>query len=403
MKIEKSDRRLLIWAGVFILLVIVALALVTEDQEESSVPSTYSAQSKGAKAAFLLLKDAGYDVDRWEQSPDKLPEEPAHTVLVLASPFRTASRDERNAIQTYLSRGGKVLATGPGASFYLPQAEVDYEPLPSPSWREYQPQLLTPLTRGGPIQMSPTAYWNGSAIGSLANYADEGRPIVVSYKVGRGEAIWWGASTPLTNAAIAKSGNLALLLNSLGPPGDVHVFWDEYFHGYRSSLSGYMGTMPIKYGLLQCALIFLALIFTFSRRNGPIHPLPQPSRLSPLEFVHTLGKLYRRANAVHSVLAIPYARFRALAARQLGISQDVPAPELARSVQNRLRYKNDEFAELLQQIENALQSPSLSEVFALDLVQKLSRHMQNLRMIPMERQETNLHADRVTGAHARTN
>jgi Domain of unknown function (DUF4350) len=403
MKIEKSDRRLLIWAGVFMLLVIVALAFVTEDEEESSVPSTYSAQSKGAKAAFLLLQDAGYNVERWEQSPTDLPEDPAHTVLVLASPFRTASPDERNAIQTYLSRGGKVLATGFGVSFSLPQADVDYERLPAPAWKEYQPQLLTTLTRGGAIQMSPAAYWSGPAIGSLAHYADEGRPIVVSYKVGRGEVIWWGASTPLTNAAIGKSGNLALLLNSLGAPSEVHIFWDEYFHGYRSSMSGYLKTPPILYGLLQCALVFLALIFTFSRRNGPIHPLPEPSRLSPLEFVHTLGKLYRRANAVHSALAIPYARFRALAARQLGISQDVPAAELARSVQNRLRYKDDEFAELLQQIENALHGPSLSEVYALDLVQKLNRHMQNLRMIPTERQETNLHADRLTGAHARTN
>src|SRR5262245_53532397 len=273
MKIEKSDRHLLIGAGVFMLLVIVALAFVPEDEEESSVPSTYSAQSKGAKAAFLLLHDAGYNVERWEQSPVDLPEDPAQTVLVLAAPFRTASREEKNAVQTYLSRGGRVLATGLSASFYLPQADVDREALPAPAWKEYQPQLLTPLTRGGAIQMAPTGYWSGSAIGSLAHYADDGRPIVVSYKVGRGEVIWWGASTPLTNAAISKSGNLALLLNSLGQPGEVHVFWDEYFHGYRSSVSSYLKTPPILYGLLQCALVFLALIFTFSRRNGPIHPL----------------------------------------------------------------------------------------------------------------------------------
>ena len=403
MKIEKSDRRLLIWAGVFMLLVVVALAFVSQDEEESAVPSTYSAQSKGAKAAFLLLQEAGYKVERWEQSPAELPADPGHTVLVLASPFRSPSRDDKNSLQTYVSRGGKILATGPYASFYLPQAEIDFEALAAPSWKEYQPQLLTPLTRGGAIQMSPSAYWKGPSTGSLAHYADDGRPIVVSYKVGRGEVIWWGANTPLTNAAIAKSGNMALLLNSLGEPGEVRVLWDEYFHGYRSSLSGYMGTPPIRYGLLQCALVFLALLFTFSRRNGPIHPLPQPSRLSPLEFVHTLGKLYRRANAVHSALAIPYARFRAIAARQLGINPDVPAADLARTVANRLRYQDDSFAELLQQIENALHSPELSEKFALDLVQQLNRHMQKLKMNPLERQETNLHADRVPGAHARTN
>jgi type II secretory pathway component PulM len=62
MSIDKSDRKLLIWAGVFMVLVVVALAVVSPDEEESGVPSTYSAQARGAKAAFLLLQDAGYKV-----------------------------------------------------------------------------------------------------------------------------------------------------------------------------------------------------------------------------------------------------------------------------------------------------------------------------------------------------
>jgi hypothetical protein len=403
MSIDKSDRKLLIWAGVFMVLVIVALAVLSPDEDESSIPSTYSAQAKGTKAAFLLLQETGYRVERWEQSPNELPENPAHTVLVLASPFRAPLPEEKTALQNYLNRGGKILATGANAAFYLPNAEADPEVLPSPGWKEYAPQLLSPLTRGGKIQMSPAAYWKGPATSSLAHYADDGRPIVVSYKVGRGEVIWWGANTPLTNAAIAKSGNLALLLNSLGESSEVQVLWDEYFHGASRSAGAYIGDPPLKYGLLQGLLIFLALIFTFSRRNGPIHPLPQASRLSPLEFVHTLGKLYRRANAVHSALAVPYARFRTLATRQLGINADVPAADLARAVKNRLRYKDDSLAELLRQIEGALHAPELAETFALDLVQQLSVYTQNLKLISKDRQETNLHAERVPGAHARTN
>jgi hypothetical protein len=403
MSIDKSDRKLLIWAGVFMVLVVVALAVVSPDEDESAVPSTYSAQARGAKAAFLLLQDAGYKVERWEQSPSQLPEDPAHTVLVLASPFRSPLPEEKTALQNYLNRGGKILATGANASFYLPHAETDAEMLPAPSWKEYQPQMLTPLTRGGTIQMSPTAYWKGPSTASLAHYVDDGRPIVVSYKVGLGEVIWWGANTPLTNAAISKAGNLALLLNSLGEANEVHVFWDEYFHGASRPLSAYMGDPPLRYGLLLGFLIFLALIFTFSRRNGPIHPLPEPSRLSPLEFVHTLGKLYRRANAVHSALAIPYARFRTLATRQLGIHTDIPAADLAHAVKNRLRYKDDSLANLLQQIENALHAPELAEPYALNLAQQLSFHTRNLKLISTQRQETNLHAERVPGAHARTN
>jgi uncharacterized protein DUF4350 len=403
MKIEKSDRRLLMRMGIVLLPLIIALSFLSQEEEESVVPSTYSAQSRGAKAAFLLLQQIGYKVERWEQSPGKLPDEPAPTVLVLAGPFRPPSPEEKNALQKFLSRGGKIVITGSAPWMYLPQAEVEREPLPAPAWKEYQPQLLTPLTRGGAIRMSPTAYWKSRSTVFLPHYADEGRPIIVSYKIGKGEVIWWGATTPLTNAAISQSGNLALLLNSLGPPGDVHVLWDEYFHGYSQSFSGYLAQRPIRYGLLQCLLLFVALIFTFSRRNGPIHPLYQPSRLSPLEFVHTLGKLYQRAGVTHSALQVPYARFRMLATRQLGIAADIAAPELARALKLRLRYTDDRLAELLQEIESALYAPELSEAHALELVQRLSLHTQNLKLISPERQETIPHADSVPRAYARTN
>jgi len=403
MKIEKSDRRLLTWAALLLLPVIVMLAFLSQEDEESFVPSTYSAQSRGAKAAYLLLEDLGYRVERWEQSPTELPAEAANTVLVLASPSRFPTPQQKNALQLYLSHGGKVLASGPYAWFFLPQADTEYESMPSPSWREYQPQLLTPLTRGGAIQMSPGAYWKDPSTTVLVHYADEARPIVVSYKVGSGEVIWWAASTPLTNAGINKSGNLALLLNSLGSPADVQVLWDEYFHGYQSSFfKGYLFEKPVIFGALQCALIFIALIFTFSRRNGPVHPLPEPSRLSPLEFVHTLGRLYHRAHAAHSALAVPYARFRAIATRQLGISPDVPAPELARALTGRLRRPDTKLDELLEQIENALRSPELSEKRALELAQQLALRTQDLQLIPLATQETTTHADSLAGAHART-
>src|SRR5262249_30447342 len=120
------------------------------------------------------------------------------------------------------------------------------------------------------------------------------------------------------------------------------------------------------------------------------------------EFVYTLGKLYRRAKATHSALEVPYARFRMLATRQLGIAPEVPAADLARAVKNRMRYKDDDLADLLQQVEAALRNPELSEAWALELAQRLSRYTQNLKLIPSQ-QETISHADSVAGAFARTN
>src|SRR5258708_17649213 len=121
--------------------------------------------------------------------------------------------------------------------------------------------------------------------------------MVVSYKVGKGEVIWWAATRPLTNIGIQESGNLALLLGSLGDNKNVRILWDEYFHGYQRSLLAYVWEPPLLFGLLQFGFTGLVLLLTFAKRNGPIRPLYEASRLTPLEFVHTLGGLYQRAKA----------------------------------------------------------------------------------------------------------
>src|SRR5258708_990637 len=102
MKMAKSDRRLMIWAGLILLPIIVALSLVPQDEQESRVPSTYSAQSPGAKAAFLLLQEQGYDAERWERPPWDLPTDAANTVLVLAYPTDYPTGEEKDALHRYL-------------------------------------------------------------------------------------------------------------------------------------------------------------------------------------------------------------------------------------------------------------------------------------------------------------
>ena len=382
MKLEKSDRRLLMWAALILLPIFVAVALSQPEEEESSIPSSYSTQRRGAKAAYLLLKEGGYNVERWEKAPGRLPIEAAHTALVLAGPFSPASPEDKAALQNYLNRGGRIVATSSSSEFYLPKADIEGEALPARLPNTYKPQLLSAITRGGDIKMSPTGYWARSSTSFLTHYADDGRPIVVTYKVGKGEVVWWAASTPLSNGNIRESGNLALLLNSLGDVQNTHIFWDEYFHGFRHTPGEYFSAASVKFAALQGALIMLALILTYSRRNGPIHPLVQTSRLSPLEFVETLGSLYRRANATRSALEIPYQRFRFLATRQLGLKSDVSAPDLAQALGSRFGYKDSQLGPLLQEIEKALYDSELKEARALDLVQQLSYHEQRLKLLP---------------------
>jgi len=381
LRLEKSDRRLLLYATAVLLPVLVATALSTATEQDSGIPSSYSAQPRGAKGAYLLLEELGYGVERWDRSPSMLPAEAANHTLVLALPLNSPSKEDKEALRMFLSRGGRIIATGFTSAQFLPDADTDYEPLVSPVGKEYQPQLLTSLTHGGAIRMAPGAYWKKASTDHLTHYADEGRPIVVSYRVGPGEVIWWASSMPLSNAQIAQTGNLSLLLNSLGDARSTHVYWDEYFHSDRKTFWSYFRTPPIILGLAQGGLVVLALLLTYSRRNGPIYPVNEPSRLSPLEFVETLGGLYRQAKATRVALEVPYLRFRTLATRQLGLKGDIASNDLARAIRTRLGYKDDSLQDLLQAIESALRDPELQEAKALGLAQELSLQTHRLQLI----------------------
>jgi hypothetical protein len=203
----------------------------------------------------------------------------------------------------------------------------------------------------------------------------------------------------MTNAGITAPGNLALLLNSIGDSKETRILWDEYFHGYRASLGSFIARSPLMFGFLQCVLLLGFVLLTFSRRSLPIHPAEDKSRLSPLEFVETLGGLYRRAKATHAALEVPYTRFRTIVSRRLALKPDIAADALAQAVRNRFGYKDESLPGLLRRIEAVLRQHEPDEKLVVSLTQELNRHMQNLKLF----EENVIHGERVPGAQARAN
>lgn len=385
LNLASSDRRLFLWVGAIAIPLIVVLAVFsTSEEDNDGPPSSYSTKSGGAKAAYMLLQELGYRVERWEDAPVNLPSPAEGSVLVLAGPMAPPEPQERAELRNYLDRGGKILICGAFPELYVPQADTDIEFLAPPAPVKYPPRGVTSLTRGGPIEMSPRAYWRKHSTEFMVHYVDGERPIVVSFKAGRGEVIWWASSFPLTNGGIGASGNLSLFLGSLGEAGKVRILWDEYFHGSRRTLGEYIGETPLKFGALQGLLVFLAVIMTYSRRNGPLRPAHETPRLSPLEFVQTLGNLYRRARAAGEALDVPYSRFRSLVTRRLGLPADAPADTLAAAIHGRLGYRDTELGPLLRRIEASLGRSDLSENQALEMAQKLNLHMRNLKLISQD-------------------
>jgi len=381
--IAASDRKIVMIGGTLLVVLLLASVLLAppEQQLKSPVPSTYSGQPAGAEAAYVLLSQLHYPVRRWEASPLDLGAVPDETLLVLAEPFQLPADNEKKVLNDFVENGGHVLFTGSNIRTYFPDASPKAVALPllpfdrTPAWNTFSPTLPNRLVHGAHrVTFDLQQYWGELKPAQLQLYGNANGATVVSWQIGDGEILWWTASTPFTNEGLLKDDNLTFFLNALrnwstGKP--YTIYWDEYFHGQRTSLWSYVGKTALAWGVLQFAFLALAILFTFSRRSGPTFVPPGGSRLSPLEFVDTLGGLYERAGAAGSAVAVSYQRLRSLLTRQLALPSTTTDAELALTAEQRLGWKDAGAPVLLQRAAEAIQAPKLKPREALDLVQKL--------------------------------
>jgi Domain of unknown function (DUF4350) len=376
--LDSGDRKLLIGAGVLLVVLLVATTIVSPRRASggpSQYPSSYSADWDGAKGAYLLLQDLGYHISRSEEAPteiDEGDEDAKSEVWIFAEPLQLPTAEEKSAILHFLLNGGRVVATGWAASRLLPQASQLRDGYAADENAKFPALLPSPLVRSAPeISMTPPDHWHPKSASQLVVYGDDNTAAVITYRVGKGQVIWWGASTPLTNAGLRESGNLAFLLNSVGPAEGIEVYWDEYFHGVHGSLWDYLGRTPVGWGALQFGIAFLAILATYSRRQGPICVPPKISRLSPLEFVETLGDLYSSAHAGSAAVRIAAQRLRFQLIRQFGLPANATNADLAHSAGKALRWDEADFSTTLARADRAAAAAKLPDAETLQIVQKI--------------------------------
>lgn len=388
--LDAADRRLLGMIGGTLLLVFgLTLWLAPGGYANEGYPSTWSDASDGGRAALLTLRAAGYHVEQWQQPPSALPLQAQHEVLILAKPFRPAGTNDRDALRLWLARGGTILAIGGVAARLLPQGGVapSQGPLQRLDWHAVPAVLPGRLTQDAPEIHTPSIYvWRAGHPGAVALYADQGSAVVVWYRYGAGNVIWWADPTPLSNAGLSQPGNLELLLNSLSIAGSrqqVHVYWDEYFHTLPAGFWPTLAIAPLLGGLAQLGLIFLFVLWTFSRRRTPVWQPAAAARLAPMEYVDTMAALYRRTRAAGVAVEVALERFRFRLSRRLGIDSRAPAGDLAQAAARQLRQDAAELTGLMEQCRQALSGTSRPET-ALTMVQKLHDQMTRIEQLRRE-------------------
>ncbi len=385
-RLEPSERVLLIVAlgmllGVATLAVLLAPA--REEAADADMASSYRNGPGGARATWLLLGELGYPVERWERAPAQLPHDQraARTLLVLAEPSVASTDEESLAVARFVAAGGTLLVAGDADSL-VPGLRTARLAAFGDSAVECERALLTPITERAPtIELRRLAVDVAIAPGATVLYRHGGSPVVVSYRHGAGEVIWWAGTTPLTNRGLDDRRHLALLFDTLGPPGERRVLWDEYFHDVRGSLSAYLARTPLPWILAQLLALFALVCVTWARRFGPVRVPIEESRVSMLEFVDAVGGLYARAGAAATAVRLAHDALRVRLAARLGLAPSTPPVALAAAAQRRLGAGGPPLAAALQRAER-MQDDQPHALAALALVQELDRW--DRRLHPVE-------------------
>lgn len=386
LKVDPKDRKLLLGAaGVFVLLIAGAFVFGGDAGAKSEIPSSYSTASGGAKAAYLLLSQAGYKEERWERPLDQLPHAMGKT-LILAEPEEAPTREEKDRLKAFISDGGHVIATGMFAGTFLPENESTPDVLGAMEWKKVSALSPSEITRAAPeIVLAQKARWRADSA-AYPLYGDGDRTLVVKYPYGRGQVLWWASATPLTNVGLKEQGNLEFVFACMtGANGTI--LWDEYIHGYRQTLGSSIAHSPVKWLALQLLLLALAVVATFSRRSGPICKPVSTVRLSPIEFVQTLGGLYETAGTASVAVDICYQRFRYWLTRRLGVASNISVADLELAVRDRWSFVDDHFVAILRHCESAKGDPYLHPPAALQLVQELDEYAVRLKLFQGARKE----------------
>jgi hypothetical protein len=376
--LDSKDRKLLIGCLVAVLLLAFVTAFLSRNQnnDDNTVPSSYLTGRHGARAAYELLQASGYTVERWEQPLSDLAQRAdEQTVVIFAEPDPgDIAAEDLKAVRDIVARGGRVLVTGWVGGGLAPDGNVQ-PPTQFQSACKLAPQGLDPLANTGEVWMDPEAGWGFEHPLDRVQYNCSGTPAAVEYGNGKGEVIWWAGSTPLENGSIGRANNLNLFLNALGPREGRRIYWDESLHG-ETRTEWFYASGPAMW-MLRAGLIAIALLilFSFSRRRGPVRDLPAPMRATPVEFLEALGSLYAEAKASATAVELAYDRFRRRMGDLCGLKgAKMSAEELSRALRRRFPQASPELEKDLADCEAAVSNDKLPAKSALALVQALSRH-----------------------------
>jgi hypothetical protein len=397
-----ADQKLILWlVGVMALLIAGVVLLSPQHEADDVTPSSTNTGPLGVKAAYLTLEGLGHKTSRWEKPLTELNDalsdaQVANTTLVLVDPMFDATQKApfKAAVTRFLQRGGHVLTTGHNGALLLGGKTDTPDILQTVCLT--QPEGDSALARAGKVQITNVGGWDlggESATGPHAAVAQRcgKNVVVVSMRAENGAAVWWSSESPLANAELKKDPALKLLLASVdgaeysqnNAPRDV-IFIEGLHKAGRDKWTATKG-LPIAWLCAQVALLFVLLVFSFSRRRGPTRlPVGVP-RSSPVEFAASMGDLYEKGEASSAVTEAARRRLERVLTREVGLSHETikAGPDaVAKALEERLGAAAKTLAaDIARHLQEAIEASQakISPKSTLKLAQALSEDAETLR------------------------
>jgi len=383
LNLSREDRRLVIAAATIFLLSAFLAILLSPPESETKFATSYSSASEGAKAAYLLLHESGYNITRWRRPPAELGDARG-TLLIVTDPNQIPTQSERDALTKFVNDGGVLLLAGGFSQMFASDPGPVEIPLDE-GWQKFQAQAPSAQAASAPeIKLDESAFWSKKSRG-VALYGDGSHDVVMEYANGSGRVLWLASSSLISNAGLREPGNMEFLMSTASQAR--RVLWDEYFHGYRDAGDTAVSKPQLAWLFGQLGFIAVAILVTFSRRSGPQRSPRVISRMSPLEYVQALGELYEHAKAANVALDIAYERFRYTLAKRVGLQASATSEQFAAVVAERWAIDRQEFHHLLDNCESARFFEDLSQKEALSLIERLHEYSLEIELFAQATKE----------------
>jgi len=368
------------------LIVIMAFAALGQQQQGQQLPplTSLSGAPDGALALKLWLQQMKYTVIEEMPSSYKLPET-AKIAFVLQPSLIEA--DDLKAMDAWVLNGGTLIAAGDFGFSDLSEHfdfKLDYfDPAPK-AFTSQTPLLLNPaLQTSIPATASgvQSAFYLIPSAGARSSYvtylAADGKPVLVSFDMGKGRVILSSTVYPFMNLGLKQAGNPALLLNLLGLARKQGPVWfDEWHHGFHGAEGATGPDNWLRYTPLGRSVLFVAIIIFLAlllrgRIFGRAVPLPRElRRRGALEHVSAMANLSRLAGHRHSVLLQYHHQLKRTLGRRYRLDPALPDAEY---VAHLVRYNPAIDGQVLLLLLNRLQQQKINETELVHLAAEAAK------------------------------